>query len=169
MITSEGDAVVSFKVRGNVDLFFGVPQKNNPQSMSTGLGLPDVSNDSYKIDVNNSSGALRCSFLWNGTDKQAEIQDTEWKSRLKISLTGESTETRYIYVRGGYGSDGERKLCFPEVNFTKFANNSFLNPHRTIIVNKNPETGNLSFTTDDDPTGFDLRETHNLKLVSEWL
>ena len=39
MITSEGDAVVSFKVRGNVDLFFGVPQKNNPQSMSTGLGL----------------------------------------------------------------------------------------------------------------------------------
>ena len=170
MITSEGDAVVSFKVRGNVDLFFGVPQKNNPQSMSTNLGLPDVANDSYKIDVweQSSSGAFEGDPVSyeNGTDKQAEIQDTEWKSRLKISLTGESTETRYIYVRGGYGSDGERKLCFPEVNFTKFANNSFLNPHRTIIVNKNPETGNLSFTTDDDPTGFDLRETHNLKLVS---
>jgi flavodoxin len=170
MITSEGDAVVSFKVRGNVDLYFGVPQKNNPQSMSTNLGLPDVANDSYKIDVweQSVSGAFDGDPVSyeNGTDNQAEIQDTEWKSRLKISLNGDSVETRYIYVRGGYGSDGERKLCFPEVNFTKFANNSFLNPHRTIIVNKNPETGNLSFTTEDDPTGFDLREAHDLKLVS---
>jgi len=170
MITSEGDAVVSFKVRGNVDLYFGVPQKNNPQSMSTNLGLPDVANDSYKIDVweQSSSGAFDGDPVSyeNGTDNQAEIQDTEWKSRLKISLNGDSAETRYIYVRGGYGSEGERKLCFPEVNFTKFANNSFLNPHRTIIVNKNPETGNLSFTTEDDPTGFDLREAHDLKLVS---
>ncbi len=170
MITSEGDAIVVFKVRGNVDLFFGVPQKNNPQSMSTNLGLPDVANDSYKIDVweQPSNGAFEGDPVSyeNGTDKQAEIQDTNWKSRLKISLSGDSAETRYIYVRGGYGTDGERKLCFPEVNFTKFANNSFLNPHRTIIVNKNQETGDLSFTTEDDPTGFDLREAHNLKLVS---
>ena len=54
MITSEGDAVVSFKVRGNVDLFFGVPQKNNPPSMSTNLGLPDVANDSIKLMYGNN-------------------------------------------------------------------------------------------------------------------